>query len=306
VKESVQAANTPQVDPKRVRKSLLTWALIGVAVIIVSQVGFGTIWREVIIRPLLNGLLFLYAYLGRNFVIAITALTLLLRLITMPLQIKSIRSMRATSALQPRIAELQKKYGNDRERLVMEQQKLYKEEGVSPFSGCLPSLVQLPIWIGLYQGITSVLADTPVELMSLGKNIYHGFSAVADIIPLQGIFLGMDLAKPDPTSIVLPILVAGTTYLQNKMTTQQSTDPQQASMNQSMQLMMPLMFGFFAMQFPAGLAIYFVISNLIGMLIQWLAERQINGGSASQVVEPATNKRKEKAAYGSRDKAHKA
>lgn len=85
--------------------------------------------------------------------------------------------------------------------------------------------------------------------MSLGKNIYHGFSAVVDIIPLQGVFLGIDLAKPDPTSIVLPILVAGTTYLQNKMTTQQSTDPQQASMNQSMQLMMPLMFGFFAMQF---------------------------------------------------------
>lgn len=306
MKESVQAANTPQVDPKRVRKSLLTWALIGVAVIIVSQVGFGTIWREVIIRPLLNGLLFLYAYLGRNFIIAITALTLLLRLIMMPLQIKSIRSMRATTALQPRIAELQKKYGNDKERLVTEQQKLYKEAGVSPFSGCLPSLAQLPIWIGLYQGITSVLADTPVELMSLGKNIYHGFSAVVDIIPLQGIFLGMDLAKPDPTSIVLPILVAGTTYLQNKMTTQQSTDPQQASMNQSMQLMMPLMFGFFAMQFPAGLAIYFVISNLIGMLIQWLAERQIDGGMTPQVVEPATNKRKDKAAYGSRDKARKA
>ncbi len=77
-------------------------------------------------------------------------------------------------------------------------------------------------------------------------------------------------------------------------------------MNQSMQLMMPLMFGFFAMQFPAGLAIYFVISNLIGMLIQWLAERQIDGEKASQVVEPATNTRKEKAAYGSRDKARKA
>ena len=298
MKESVQAA-TPRVDRNRYANRSLP-GLSSVSRLLSS--------RRWAMAPsgashhpaALNGLLFLY--LGRNF-IAITALTLLLRLITMPLQIDPLyaRYQRLTAA-DCRAAE---KYGNDRERLVMEQQKLYKEEGVSPFSGCLPSLVQLPIWIGLYQGITSVLADTPVELMSLGKNIYHGFSAVVDIIPLQGVFLGIDLAKPDPTSIVLPILVAGTTYLQNKMTTQQSTDPQQASMNQSMQLMMPLMFGFFAMQFPAGLAIYFVISNLIGMLIQWLAERQINGGSASQVVEPATNKGK-KRRHMDRDKARKA
>jgi YidC/Oxa1 family membrane protein insertase len=306
VKKPVQGASKPQVDPQKLRKSLLTWAIVGIAIIVVTQVGFPNIWREVIIRPLLNGLLFLYAYLGRNFVIAITALTVLLRLITMPLQLKSIRSTRATSALQPKIAELQKKYGNDKERLVAEQQKLYKEAGVSPFSGCLPSLVQLPIWIGLYQGINSVLADTPVELMNLGKNVYHGFGAVVNIIPLQGMFLGMDLAKPDPTSMVLPVLVAGTTYLQNKMMTQPSGDSQQASMNQSMQLMMPLMFGFFAMQFPAGLAIYFVISNVVGTLIQWLAERKIGTAAVPAIVTPADNIKREKAANGSRSKAGKA
>lgn len=302
----MQGVSTPQVDPQKVRKSLLTWAIVGVLVILVSQVGLGTIWREAIIRPLLNGLLFLYAYLGHNFVIAITALTILLRLITMPLQIKSIRSTRATAALQPKIAELQKKYGSDKERLVAEQQKLYKEAGVSPLSGCLPTLVQMPIWIGLYQGINSVLADTPVELMTLGKNVYHGFSALVDIIPLQGMFLGMDLAKPDPTSIVLPVLVAGTTYLQNKMMTQPSGDAQQASMNQSMQLMMPLMFGFFAMQFPAGLAIYFVVSNIVGTVIQWLVERSQGSKDVPAVVAPANSKTKEKAAYGSRSKAGKA
>jgi len=301
----VQGANTPQVDPVRVRKSLLTWAIVALVVIVASQIGLGTIWREGIIRPLLNGLLVLYAYLGRSFVVAITALTLLLRLITMPLQIKSIRSTRASAALAPQVSELQKKYANDKERLVAEQQKLYKEAGVSPLSGCLPTLVQLPIWIGLYQGITSVLADTPVELMSLGKNVYHAFSGVVDIIPLQGMFLGMDLAKPDPTSLVLPILVGGTMYVQNKMLTQPSGDPQQASMNQSMQLMMPLMFGYFATQFPAGLAIYFVISNVVGTLIQWLVERML-GPAQVPAVATADNKRKEKAAYGSRDKARKA
>jgi len=301
----VQGANTPQVDPVRVRKSLLTWAIVALVVIVASQIGLGTIWREGIIRPLLNGLLVLYAYLGSSFVVAITALTLLLRLITMPLQIKSIRSTRASAALAPQVSELQKKYANDKERLVAEQQKLYKEAGVSPLSGCLPTLVQLPIWIGLYQGITSVLADTPVELMSLGKNVYHAFSGVVDIIPLQGMFLGMDLAKPDPTSLVLPILVGGTMYVQNKMLTQPSGDPQQASMNQSMQLMMPLMFGYFATQFPAGLAIYFVISNVVGTLIQWLVERML-GPAQVPAVATADNKRKEKAANGSRSKAGKA
>jgi len=305
VKETVQAANT-QVDPSRVRKSLLTWAIIAVAVIVISQVGLGTIWREVIIRPLLNSLLFLYAYLGRSFVVAITALTIVLRLITLPLQIKSVRSTRQTTALQPQIAELQKKYANDRERLVAEQQKLYKEAGVSPFGGCLPSLAQVPIWIGLYQGINSVLADTPVELMALGRNVYHGFSAVVDIIPLQGIFLGMDLAKPDPTSMVLPILVAGTTYLQNRVMTPPTTDAQQASMNQSMQLMMPLMFGFFAMQFPAGLAIYFVISNLVGTLLQLGMERWLGTSTPPAAVATADNAKKEKAAHGARTKARKA
>jgi membrane protein insertase Oxa1/YidC/SpoIIIJ len=77
-------------------------------------------------------------------------------------------------------------------------------------------------------------------------------------------------------------------------------------MNQSMQLMMPLMFGFFAMQFPAGLAIYFVVSNIVGTVIQWLVERSQGSKDVPAVVAPANSKTKEKAAYGSRSKAGKA
>ncbi len=269
----MQGAKQVQVDPKRLRKSLLVWGLVIAAVFLISRVGWSTIWREGLIRPMLNALLFLYTYLGHSFVVAIAVFTIMLRLITVPLQFKQIRASRMMARVQPRVAELQKKYGGDKERMAAEQQKLYKEAGVSPLSGCLPTLVQFPIWIGLYQSINSVLADTPLELMHLGQNVYAGFKGIVEILPLQSHFLWLNLAQPDPTPFVLPVLVAGTMWLQQKLMTQPSADAQQASMNQTMQLMMPLMFGYFTTQFASGLAIYFVISNVVGIVMQWAIER---------------------------------
>jgi YidC/Oxa1 family membrane protein insertase len=286
-----QAAQKPQIDPKQLRKSLLIWGLVAVVVIAGSQIGFSTIWREGIIRPMLNALLFFYAYLGHSFVAAIAAITILLRLITMPLQIKQIRSSKMMANLQPRIAEMQKKYAGNKEKIAQEQQRLYKEANVNPLGGCLPTLIQFPIWISLYQGINSVLADTPIELMSLGQSIYTGFAKAVEIIPLQSVFLGMDLAKPDPTRIVLPVLVAGTMWLQQKMMTQPSADQQQASMNQTMQLMMPLMFGYFTTQFASGLALYFVISNVVGIALQWVVQKISDAGDAPAADEGTAKKK---------------
>jgi YidC/Oxa1 family membrane protein insertase len=269
----VQNVSKPQVNPLQLRKSLLIWGLVAVVVVLGTQVGWGVIWREGLIRPMLNALLFLYTYLGRSFIIAIGVFTLVLRAITMPLQVQQIRSAKRMSSVQPRVAELQKKYGNDKARVASEQQKLYKEAGVNPLGGCLPTLIQFPIWIGLYQSINSVLADTPLELMHLGQNAYVKFAGLVNVVPLQSHFLWLDLARPDPTPFVLPVLVGGTMWLQQKMMMQKSTDPQQASMNQTMEIMMPLMFGYFTTQFAAGLAIYFVLSNVIGIAMQWGIER---------------------------------
>ncbi|MFP3896755.1 MAG: YidC/Oxa1 family membrane protein insertase [Anaerolineales bacterium] len=268
-----QAASKPQVDAKQLRKSILIWIIVGAAILAVFQIGWGVIWREGLIRPMLNALLFLYAHLGESFVLAITVFTVVLRLLTSPLHIKQIRSSQKTAELQPKLSKLQEKYGGDKERLLQEQQKLYKEAGVNPLGGCLPTLIQFPIWIGLYQSINSVLADTPLELMNLGKNVYSNFEMISDIVPLQSTFLWLDLAKPDPTPFVLPVLVAGTMWLQQKMMMPTSSDSQQASMNQTMQFMMPLMFGYFTMQFSSGLAIYFVISNVVGIAVQWAIQR---------------------------------
>jgi YidC/Oxa1 family membrane protein insertase len=267
--------------------------------IVVWQVGWGTIWREGLIRPFLNAMIFLYAYLGQSFVLAITVFTIILRLITAPLHLKQVRASRKMQEVQPQLQELQKRYKGDKERLVQEQQKLYKEQGINPMGGCLPTLVQFPIWIGLYQSINSILAHTPMELMALGKNVYTGFAAVANIVPLQSHFLWLDLARPDPTPI-LPILVGGTMWLQQKMMAQPGGgDPQQAGMTQTMQIMMPLMFGYFTTQFSAGLALYFVVSNVIGIAMQWAMERydKMNGEAEPQAaaIEP---KSKGKVNYG--------
>lgn len=268
-----QAASKPQVDAKQARKSIFIWLIVGAAVLAGFQVGWGVIWREGLIRPMLNALLFLYAYLGESFVLAITVFTVVLRGLTFPLHAKQIRSSRKTAELQPKLSKLQEKYGGDKERLMQEQQKLYKEAGVNPLGGCLPTLVQFPIWIGLYQSINSILADTPLELMNLGQNVYGGFEMISEIVPLESTFLWLNLAEPDPTPFVLPVLVAGTMWLQQKMMTPPSSDPQQASMTQTMQLMMPLMFGYFTMQFSSGLALYFLISNIVGIAMQWVIER---------------------------------
>jgi len=303
----VQNVNRPQIDPKQLRKSLLIWGIIAAVVLAGTQIGWSVIWREGLIRPMLNTLLFLYAYLGKSFIVAITAFTVFLRLITAPLQIKQIRSARHMAALQPRMAELQKRYGGDKSRMALEQQKLYKEAGVNPLGGCLPSLVQFPIWIGLYQSINAILADTPLELMYLGKNVYAGFTAIVNIVPLQSHFLWLNLARPDPTPFVLPVLVGGTMWLQQKMMTQPSADPQQASMNQTMEIMMPLMFGYFTTQFASGLALYFVISNVIGIVMQWVIERVEKPVKLPAVQESAPVAEKGKvSSYGRKKQRRKA
>lgn len=136
--------------------------------------------------------------------------------------------------------------------------------------------IQFPVWIALYSGIRMALASRPLELIKLAKNIYPALPNLAQIVPLNPHFLTMDLGHPPqggafPANVLgygLVILVAATMWLQQKMITTPSTDPQSAQMNQSMQIM-PLMFGFMSLQFPLGLSLYFVISNVAGIVIQY-------------------------------------
>lgn len=226
------------------------------------------LWSLVFLQPMLNALLLLYGFFGQNFAIAIALLTIVLRLITLPLTLPQQKSAKKMAELQPELQALQKKYKDDKEKLAKEQMDLYKRAGVSPLSGCLPLLIQFPIWISLYQSISQALASNPLQLLDLSANVYRALPWVSSLVPLKNTFLWLDLAKPDPIYI-LPVLVVATTWFQQKVMTAPSTDPQGQSMNQTMQVMMPLMLGFFSLQFSSGLALYFVISNVVGVVIQY-------------------------------------
>lgn len=243
----------------------------------------GQLWTTIILEPMINLLVLLYRLFFNNFALAIVGLTILIRLVTNPLMRQQLRSLKAMQELSPKLQALQKKYEKDREKLTQETMKLYKEHGVNPAGGCLPSLVQMPVWIGLYQSIYHVLGETPEQLMALSQYIYHRVPFVYEIarrtIPLNSRFLWLNLAQPDPglfPSLPVPfnvpllaLLVMVTFWLQQRMSTIPSADPQQASMNQTMNIMMPLMFGFFTLQVSSGLAIYWVVSGVLGIIQQY-------------------------------------
>ena len=226
------------------------------------------VWNLVILQPMLNFLILLYKVTFSNFGVAILVFTLVIRILMLPLTLKQLHASRSMMALQPKMQELQKKHGKDREKISQETMKLYKEHGVNPLGCALPTLVQFPIWIGLYQSIIQALADTPEGLLALSQHLYRGLETVWVTVPLNNHFLWLDLAKPDPL-MVLPILVGGSMWLQQKMMTVANPDPQQAQMNRMMQTMMPLMFAFMTIQFSSGLALYWVMSNLVGIGMQY-------------------------------------
>lgn len=218
---------------------------------------------------MLNILLLLYDVLFHNFALSVVVFTILVRVVTFPLMLPQQKSSKAMAELQPRLQELQKKYAKDKEKLSKAQMELYKEAGVNPFGGCLPMLIQFPIWIGLYQAILLALGTSPQGMLALGKDIYQPLQAsLSHLIPLNARFLWLDLGHPDPYYL-LPILVAGSMWVQQKMMTMPSSDPQTASMNQTMQVTMPLMFGFITLQVSAGLALYLVVSNVVGIVFQY-------------------------------------
>ncbi|MDD2522185.1 MAG: YidC/Oxa1 family membrane protein insertase [Anaerolineaceae bacterium] len=234
-------------------------------------------WETIIVQPFTN-LLLLITMLVKNFGIAIILFTLLIKLITYPLTSKQLKSSMAMQDLQndPKYKKMMEKYKGDREKTAEIQMKVYKEKGVNPFGSCLPTLIQLPIIIGLYQSIMRVMASTPLELVKLERIVYP-FLDVNKILPIQNHFLWMDLGQPERLWIgnigipVLAILVLITTYIQSKiMQPPTQSNDQGAAMSNSMMMMMPVMMGWMAYQFSAGLALYFLASN-IATVVQYAA-----------------------------------
>jgi YidC/Oxa1 family membrane protein insertase len=227
------------------------------------------------ISLMINVLLYIYDFVGNDFGLAIILFTILVRLVTYPLNAQQVKQSKAMQDLQnsKEWQDMNKKYKDNREKLAQEQMKLYQKMGVNPLGSCLPTLIQFPIIIGLYQAIIRALAVTPLQLLNLSKHINNG----ADLVPLNNVFLWMDLSLPEKDfglSIagfgipILAIIVVITSYLQTKLMTPPTANPgdQSAQMTKMMGLYMPIFMGWLAYSFSSGLALYFVVSNLSTIL----------------------------------------
>ncbi len=231
-------------------------------------------WDTIVIQPFVNVLLLINS-LVNNFGVSIILLTILIRLVTHPLTVQQFKASQGMQKLNedPRYKKIQEKYKNDRDRLAQEQMKLYKELGINPMGSCLPTLIQFPIILGLYQSVVRAMAASPFELFRLQQSIYPGFIRPAEVLPLQNRFLWMDLGQPERIMIFgvaipfLAILVVGTTYLQSKLIQPASSGNDQGAMiSKSMSIYMPLLMGFMAYSLASGLALYFFVSNLFGIV----------------------------------------
>jgi YidC/Oxa1 family membrane protein insertase len=249
-------------------------------------------WDLLIVNPFTNALLLIYAFVG-NFGVSIILFTIIVRLATHPIMVQQIKSSTAMQELMKsdEWLKIQEKYKNDKEKLAQEQMRIYSERGVSPFSSCLPTLIQFPILIGFYQSIVRAIGATPLQLLALVRGIYPGLenitpaASLSSLIPIRSQFLWMNLGLPEGVHVpflpfaipVLAIIVGLTTFVQTKLTMQPAADPndQSAQMNKMMGLYMPLLLFYFALNFASGLAVYFIASNLFG-IAQYAALGKVN------------------------------
>ncbi|MEN6621300.1 MAG: membrane protein insertase YidC [Smithella sp.] len=228
-KQSGSSSYTLYLGPKEY--SLLKAQNVGLE----DSIDFGS-WLKWLAMPLLVTLNFIHDYV-RNYGIAIIILTLLIKIIFWPLGNLSYKSMKEMQKLQPKIAALKEKYKNDQQKIGMETMALYKAHKVNPLGGCLPMLIQIPIFFGLYKAL----------LYSIELRHSPFFWWI------------QDLSAKDPF-YVTPIVMGVTQFIQQKMTPT-GGDPMQAKL----MLFMPVIMTFFFLNFPSGLVIYWLFNNILSI-----------------------------------------
>jgi len=229
--------------------------------------GIGEIWNLIAMQPIINILIVLFHYLFSSFGLAIIALTIIVNFCMLPLTRRQLHASKAMQELQPKLKELQTKYAKDKQKLAQEQMRMYKESGISPMGCVVPMLIQMPIWIALFQSIMRLVAVVPESFLGLSQYLYS-WPVVYSALPLGNTFLWLNLAEGD---MFLALLVGGTMWMQQKMITPVTADPRQQSQSRMMLWMMPIMFAFLTLSFPSGLALFWVTSNIIRIVIQYLA-----------------------------------
>ncbi|WP_420810392.1 YidC family membrane integrase SpoIIIJ [Halobacillus ihumii] len=206
-------------------------------------------WNEYIVYPLSQTLQFFADSTGGNYGLSIIIVTIIIRVVLLPLNVKQLKSSKAMQDIQPQLQELRSKYSSkdaqSQQKLQQETMQLFQKNGVNPLAGCLPIVVQMPILIGFYHAI---MRTETIQTHS---------------------FLWMELGQSDP---FLAILTAATTFLQQKLMMAGGAAGQNPQM-QMMLYIMPIMIGTFAFFFPSALALYWIVGNIV-MILQTLFIRK--------------------------------
>ncbi|MDP6743944.1 MAG: membrane protein insertase YidC [SAR324 cluster bacterium] len=201
---------------------------------------------EILAGPLLDLLRLIYGYV-ENYGVAIIILTIIVRLVLFPLTFKGMKSMKRMQQLSPRMKKLQAKYKNNKEKLNKEMMELYRKNRVNPLGGCLPMLLQIPVFFALYSALSSAVELRHAPFM----------------------FWISDLSQPDGLGIT-PLLMGASMYYQQKLTPQTAMmDSTQAKVMQ----MLPFIFTIFTFTFPSGLTLYWVTSNVLSIAQQQIINR---------------------------------
>ena len=211
-------------------------------------IDYGFLWM--LAKPIFSALQIIQGFLG-NWGWSIILLTIFIKILLYPLSAASLKSMAKMRTLQPDMARIKELYGDDRQKAGQEQMALFKKHRVNPLGGCFPMLLQMPVFIALYW----VLSES-VEIRHSPWIIWID-----------------DLSAKDPL-FILPLIMGASMFLMQKLQPA-PTDPMQAKVFQ----LMPIMFTFFFLMFPAGLVLYWTVNNLLSILQQWVVNRQIAAAS---------------------------
>lgn len=255
----------------------------------------GDVFNTLLFGPIVNLLVMIYhglsfVHLPGAFGFAIIILTIIIRLLVWPFMSTQLKSAKKMAELKPHLDELKRKHGKDKQSFAKAQMALYKEHGVNPAGGCLPALIQIPIIIALYQAILAFFGDG-AGLEKINKLLYVPSWQLNSSPDLN--FFGLNLAvKPSEFTslglflLMIPIITALLQFIQSKMMAPKtvkeykSDSPKEkkekediqdsmAAIQGQMMYMMPIMVGYFAFQFPIGLALYWNTFTILGIVQQY-------------------------------------
>jgi len=217
-------------------------------------------WFDIIAKPLILFMNFTYRF-THNYGIDIIILTILIKIIFYPLSVKSYKSMKEMQKLQPMVAKLKEKYKNDKQKLNQEMMGLYKTRGVNPMGGCLPMVIQIPVFFALYKALSGAIELRHAPFFWWINDLSSPEDLFSFVIP------GIGFTVPVR---ILPLIMGVTQVIQQKMTPT-SVDPLQ----EKMMLFMPIFFTFLFWGFPAGLVLYWLVNNVISIGQQYYINKKV-------------------------------